>query len=224
MIYLITGASRPNGIGAELVRQLLAAGHDVHATARSVDALAFLKHARFTPHALDVADEKSIAALGRAVSAVDVLVNNAGTIGNSDAAIGEQTQSALVETFVINAAGPVLVTQALLPALEKGKRKLVAHVTSRMGSIADNSSGGYYSYRMSKAALNMASMSLARDLAPRGITSIVLHPGWVKTDMGGSGAPTEAPESARGMLAVIDRVGLAESGKFYDFRGKELPF
>lgn len=210
MIYLVTGANRENGIGAEMVRQLRAAGHQVYATARTA-AKDFL--------ALDVSDEQSIAALAEKIPALDVLINNAGTIGD-----GPVSMATLSETFAINAAGPLLLARALLPAIRRGQKKALVHITSKMGSIADNSSGGYYAYRMSKAALNMASMSLARDLRGDGITSVVLHPGWVQTDMGGRGAPITPETSAKGMLAVIDRLTPKDSGRFYDYKGNEIPF
>ena len=222
MIHLVTGANR--GIGLEFVRRLLALGHTVHATARDPARASVL--AGLTPHvhALDVGDEGSIARLAAALREVDVVINNAGTIGDEASPLGEQTLAGLSAAFAINAAGPLLLTQALLPAIGRGKRKLVVHITSRMGSIGDNSSGGYYSYRMSKAALNMASKSLALDLAPKGIISVVMHPGWVKTDMGGAGATLTPEESVRGMLKVIDGIDAKSSGKVYNYNGAEIAY
>jgi NAD(P)-dependent dehydrogenase (short-subunit alcohol dehydrogenase family) len=173
---------------------------------------------------LDLTQERSIEGLARDIDALDVLINNAGIANDEDTGIGTLGQAALAEAFLANAAGPLLLTQALLPALARGKRKLLVHITSRMGSIADNTSGGSYAYRMSKAALNMASKSLSVDLAPQGIVSVVLHPGWVKTDMGGSGAPLALEPAVRDVLAVIDGLSAKDSGNFLNYKGQPIPY
>jgi NAD(P)-dependent dehydrogenase (short-subunit alcohol dehydrogenase family) len=128
------------------------------------------------------------------------------------------------DVFRINTIGPMHLTDALVPRIAAGKRKIVAAVTSLMGSIEDNASGGYYAYRSSKAGLNAVFKSLAVDLKPRGITSVVLHPGWVKTDMGGPNAPLEAPESVRGMRAVLAKLTISDTGRFLDYQGREMPW
>jgi NAD(P)-dependent dehydrogenase (short-subunit alcohol dehydrogenase family) len=128
------------------------------------------------------------------------------------------------DVFRINTIGPTHLTDTLVPNLTSGKRKLVVCITSLLGSIADNTSGGYYAYRSSKAGLNAVVKSLSIDLKPRGIAAVVLHPGWVKTDMGGANAPLEAKESVGGMRSVIARLSLKDSGSFFDYHGKELPW
>jgi NAD(P)-dependent dehydrogenase (short-subunit alcohol dehydrogenase family) len=123
------------------------------------------------------------------------------------------------DTFDVNATGALRVSVALLPNIRRGGAKKLVHITSGMGSISDNTSGGYYAYRMSKAALNMMSRSLAVDLRGEGIASYVINPGWVQTDMGGRSAPTPVEESVRGILNEIDRATLADSGEFLNWRG-----
>jgi NAD(P)-dependent dehydrogenase (short-subunit alcohol dehydrogenase family) len=125
-------------------------------------------------------------------------------------------------SFAVNSVAPFEVTQALLPLLRKSSRPRVAHITSRMGSIADNGSGGYYAYRASKTALNMINMSLARDHA--WLTTVVVHPGWVRTQMGGAEAPVEPQSSASGIWRLIEGLGRTDSGRFFDYTGNELPW
>lgn len=221
---IVTGAGR--GIGLELTRQLLARGDRVTATARdpNVESLAELKrqhgeHLRVL--ALDVSDAGSIEAFAKALDgeAVDVLINNAAISGNQGALNSLAMDDAL-KVYATNAVGQVLLTRALRGNLRKGTDARVAHITSGMGSISENTSGGWYAYRMSKAALNMASKCLALEFEREGILSAVINPGWVKTDMGGSGAPTEVNESAEGILRVIDSLTAPRSGAFLDYRGE----
>jgi NAD(P)-dependent dehydrogenase (short-subunit alcohol dehydrogenase family) len=221
---IVTGAGR--GIGLELTRQLLARGDRVTATARDPNApsLAELKrqhgdHLRVL--ALDVSDAASIEAFARQIDGepVDVLINNAAISGNRGALNSLEMADAL-KVYATNAVGPVLLTRALRGNLRKGTDARVAHITSAMGSISENTSGGWYAYRMSKAALNMASKCLALEFEREGILSAVINPGWVKTDMGGSGAPTEVNESAEGILRVIDSLTAPRSGAFLDYRGE----
>lgn len=221
--WVVTGAGR--GLGLELARQLAAAGHAVTATARDPRASVELGRLDVRTERLDVSDDASVAAFARSLGGrpVDVLVDNAGTFGGREG-LEELDLDRLLATFSTNALGPLRVTRALLPNLRAGGRKLVAHVTSKMGSIEDNTSGGAYPYRMSKAALNMFNKSLAVDLAPEGFTCLVLHPGWVRTDMGGSGAPLSAEESVRGMLGVLERATPADSGRFLDHAGETIPW
>src|SRR5690606_28339066 len=124
----------------------------------------------------------------------------------------------------INTQAPVKMTEAFLPHVLRSQRKLVLAITSLMGSMGDNSSGGAILYRTSKAALNAAMKSIAIDLKPRGIGVLILHPGWVKTDMGGSNAPTSPAESVAGLRRVIEDFKPGDSGRFLDFRGRELPW
>jgi NAD(P)-dependent dehydrogenase (short-subunit alcohol dehydrogenase family) len=129
---------------------------------------------------------------------------------------------AIRKQFEVNALGPLRIAKAMLPRLSKGSK--IALVSSRVGSIADNSSGGMYGYRMSKAALNMAGVSLARDLAARGILVVILHPGFVKTDMTGGAGNDEPSVAAKGLLSHIDKLSPETSGKFFHAHGQELPW
>ncbi|MFW6198298.1 MAG: SDR family oxidoreductase, partial [Acidobacteriota bacterium] len=154
---------------------------------------------------------------------LDILINNAG-VGVNRRDLGELDYDQILSHFRVNAMGPLRLTEALLPRLRQGERKLVVNMTSRMGSIDDNGSGGAYAYRGSKAALNMFNRSLAVDLGPEGIVCVVLHPGWVRTRMGGSSAPTSVEESVGGLIEVIDGLDQEDSGRFYDYTGEEIPW
>jgi NAD(P)-dependent dehydrogenase (short-subunit alcohol dehydrogenase family) len=225
MRTVVTGANR--GIGLELVRQLRERGDDVEACARSPEQARELQQLagdRVRIHQLDVTDAASVRALAASLrDAVDVVFNVAGVYGGPRQSLRQMAEDLelddVAETFEVNAMGPLRVSVALLPHVRRGSVKKLVHVTSGMGSITDNTSGGFYSYRMSKAALNMMSRSLARDLASEGIASYVINPGWVQTDMGGSGAPTPVDESVRGILREIDRATLADSGEFLNWKG-----
>ncbi|MFM2128723.1 MAG: hypothetical protein RL477_269 [Pseudomonadota bacterium] len=222
---LVTGASR--GLGLEFVRQYADDGWRVHACCRApADAGALAAIAGdVTVHALDVTDHGAIAALARNVAgeAIDLLLNNAGIYGRRQS-LGRIDFAGWEEVLRTNTLAPVAVTEALLPALEKAKGAKVALITSRMGSIADNTSGGTYAYRASKAALNAAGRSLALDLAGRGIVVLLLHPGWVRTDMGGAGGQIDAPRSVAGLRRVIAGAGAADSGRFFAYDGREIPW
>ncbi|MCG8504876.1 MAG: SDR family oxidoreductase, partial [Sphingomonadales bacterium] len=183
---LITGASR--GIGLGLVRHYAAAGWQVLACCRepeAVDAPAGVERI-----ALDVADDARIAALadGLAGRPIDLLINNAGIYGPRDAVVGNVKSADWLEVLRVNTIAPMMVTQALLPNIRAGNRKIIAIVSSKVGSIADNSSGNSYIYRSSKTAVNQVSKSLSIDLRAEDITVVALHPGWVQTDMGGPNA------------------------------------
>jgi NAD(P)-dependent dehydrogenase (short-subunit alcohol dehydrogenase family) len=217
-VSLVTGANR--GIGLELARQLAARGDEVIAVCRkttpALDALGVRVEA-----GIEVTDEKSLAVLAGRLAGVDIdlLVNNAG-IGEWGGLDGIDFAS-IERQFEVNAMGPLRVTAALLPLLHEGSK--VAIVTSRMGSIADNTSGGFYGYRMSKAAVNAAGVSLAHDLRGRGIAVTLLHPGMVNTDMTHHGITPE--EAVRGLLARIDALALETSGRFlHAGTGETLPW
>ena len=223
---VVTGANR--GIGLELVRQLLARGEEVHATARDperAEELAAIDGERLHIHRLDQREPDSVRALAAALGGapVDLLVNNAGVYGGSRQHLPDIDFEDAVETFRVNALGPLRVTIALLANLKAARGKVI-HVTSGMGSIADNKSGSFYAYRMSKAALNMMSRTLAVDLRGAGVASAVINPGWVKTDMGGPGAPTPVAESVRGILREIDAFTLEATGAFLDWKGRPYPW
>lgn len=227
MRYVVTGANR--GIGLELARQLLAGGKIVEAACREphraveLRALPTRPGAELRIHACDVASDPSVAsfAAGLAEGGVDVLINNAGMLGKMEA-LEELDLDDVRRTFDVNALGAIRVTRALLPRIRQGRGRKVVHVSTKMASIADNTSGGAFGYRMSKVALNMASRSMALALRGERIVSVVVNPGWVQTDMGGPGAPTPVAESARGILALIDRLKLEDSGEFWDYRGDKI--
>jgi NAD(P)-dependent dehydrogenase (short-subunit alcohol dehydrogenase family) len=218
---LITGCSR--GIGHEIARQLAADGHAVIATARNPAILEREFGDRARVFSLDVNDPTSVRDLARRVDGpIDVLINNAGVLLDADSDFATVSLDKINESLAVNALSAMRVTQAFLPHLEKGTKPVVANITSLMGSIADNKSGGYYGYRMSKAALNMFTKSFAIDYPE--ITAICLHPGWVQTDMGGGEAPTPAAESAKGLINVILKAKKSQSGCFLNFKGQEMPW
>jgi NAD(P)-dependent dehydrogenase (short-subunit alcohol dehydrogenase family) len=221
--WLVTGASR--GLGLEWARQLAARGETVIATARDPEASRELKALGVETHELDVADQGSVDAFAAGLGSrpLDVILNNAG-VGGSGAALPQLEWDEVLRTMDVNALGPMRVTQAAWTNLLAGRRKLVVNVTSRMGSIGDNGSGGYYAYRASKAALNMLTRTLALDSRRQGVTCVLLHPGWVATDMGGKQAPLSPQQSVEGMLSVLDRLAPGDSGRFLDWSGAELPW
>ncbi|MEX1311234.1 MAG: SDR family oxidoreductase [Candidatus Sulfomarinibacteraceae bacterium] len=215
----ITGANR--GIGLELARQFQARGDEVIAACRRPsEALAGLGVRVID--GVDVADEDGLRRLTDGVGdlEVDVLVNNAGVL--SDESLDDLDLDRIRRQFEINALGPLRVTAALRPSLGAGAKVVI--VTSRMGSIEDNTSGGRYGYRMSKAAVNMAGRSLAHDLKPAGVAVAVLHPGFVRTDMTGHSGLIDPPESAAGLIARIDELDLESSGSFWHANGEPLPW
>ncbi len=226
---LITGSNR--GLGLDLVRQYAALGWRVHACCRdpgaatALGALAAAHPGQVAVHALDVADFAAVDRLAATLhgEALDVLFNNAGVFGDR-CGFGEVDYDVWARTLRTNTMAPLKLAEAFVGHVARSAQRKIANVTSLMGSIADNGSGGHYVYRSSKAALNMVNRSLAHDLRDRGVTCLVLHPGWVKTDMGGPGAPLEIPESVAGMIRVVERATLADSGKFYDWEGEELPW
>ncbi|MGD9814265.1 MAG: SDR family oxidoreductase [Hyphomonadaceae bacterium] len=216
---VVTGANR--GIGLELAKQMHARGDAVVAVCRTASAELNALGVRVEAE-IDVSDARSISELAQRLAGVeiDVLVNNAGILRRES--LEHLDFAGVEEQFAVNALGPLRVTAALLPLLRKGGK--VAIVTSRMGSIADNASGGYYGYRMSKAAVNAAGMSLARDLAGRGIAVALLHPGMVATEMTGRHGVPPA-EAAASVLARIDALTLETSGRFiHAGTGEELPW
>lgn len=230
MKYLVTGANR--GLGLEFTTKLAERGDEVIATCRSIAAakelqeLAERSGGKVRLFEMDVAtpaDNQKLAAFLEG-QAVDVLINNAGHYSKDNGPFETIDFDGIMKDFAINAMGSLRVTQAALPAIRRGSLKKIINISSKMGSIADNSGGGAYAYRMSKTALNMGSRSLAQDLKPEGITVLTMHPGWVLTDMGGPNALVDANESINGLIKVIDNAGLEQSGRFWDFRGEELPW
>ncbi len=228
--YLVTGANR--GLGLEFVRQLIARGDTVIACCREPEKAGELKAIdgeRLSIQALDVSDPKAIAALPGLLATdgvgVDVLINNAGVAAGEEE-FGEFDAATMANVLRINAVAPMLMTQALTPLLEKspGKAKVV-YITSGLGSISQAEGLMFgLSYGMSKAALNMGGKKLAAELTGRGIASVLLHPGWVQTDMGTSAAPLKPADSIRGMLQVIDKLSVADGLRYVTFEGAELPW
>lgn len=224
MHVVVTGANR--GIGLELVRQLLARGDRVEAAVRDPDKATDLKTLDARIHRVDVTQDAHVGELAAALgdTAIDLVINCAGVYGGTRQSLRDFDVADAMRTFDTNAIGALRVSRALLPHLRRGTAKKLVHVTSGMGSIADNGSGGFYAYRMSKAALNMMSKSLAVDLKPEGIASYVINPGWVQTDMGGASAPTPVAVSVRGILREVDAATLADSGEFLDYKGGRYPW
>jgi NAD(P)-dependent dehydrogenase (short-subunit alcohol dehydrogenase family) len=227
--FLITGANR--GIGLELTRQAVAREDHVIATCRRPDDAGALRELRgrhpesIEVHELDVASDGSVATLVATLGdrAIDVLINNAGIYGGDAQTLTDTDYAAWSETLAVNTLAPFRVTAALLPALRRSHRPRVLTVSSEMGSLAGKSTGAY-AYRSSKAAVNKVMQVLAEELRNEGIAVILAHPGWVSTDMGGCSAPVSPQESAGGLLALVDRMTLEDSGRFLAWTGEELPW
>lgn len=233
---LITGANR--GLGLELARQYAADGWRVLACSRHPDAEALVALARERPatscHALDVTDAASVAALAAALrgTPVDLLLNVAGVMhrrveaagGASLPAFGGLDYEDWSRVLAVNVLGQARVAEALLENVAASDQKKIVTLSSELGSVGGNERGGLYAYRSSKAAVNAVMKSMAIDLAPRGIIAVPMHPGWVRTDMGGPKAPLSATESAAGMRRVIAGLTIADSGRFLQWDGRELPW
>ncbi len=220
-IAVVTGANR--GIGLSLCRALAARGTLVLGVCRKSSPELVATGAEIVD-GVDVTNPESLARLKTAVGdrRVRLLVNNAGILLWEGETLGALDPAGLRRQFEVNSIAPLLVTEALLESLHHGAK--VALITSRMGSIADNGSGGHYGYRMSKAALNAAGMSLTRDLAPRGISVAILHPGMVSTDMIGGRGQISPDDAARNLLARIDALTPETSGTFWHASGEVLPW
>ena len=215
---LVTGSNR--GIGLQLCTQFVARGDDVIAVCRSAgDDLSRLG-VRIIENT-DVSDDDSVKRLQDALGKqrVDILVNGAGILRQDK--LGELDYDEISEQFRVNALGPLRVTEALLDNLRKGSKVII--ITSRLGSIEDNSSGGYYGYRASKTAVNQIGTNLRHELLPRGIAVALLHPGLVATEMTG-GQGIDPGESARGLIQRIDELNLGNSGGFWHAEGYALPW
>jgi NAD(P)-dependent dehydrogenase (short-subunit alcohol dehydrogenase family) len=229
-IALITGANR--GLGLEFAQQYLADGWQVYAACRDPASASELRrlaknsNGKLRILAMDVTDPASIHATAIELDgqAIDLLLNNAGVIGPRGQIIGNIDYDAWAEVLAINTIGPMRVSEAFVEHVARSDRKLIVTLTSGMGSIADNTSGGSIVYRSSKAAVNMVMRSLAIDLAPRGITCVVMNPGWVRTDMGGPNATLEPSESISALRRLIASLGPEHSGKFFNHTGREYPW
>jgi NAD(P)-dependent dehydrogenase (short-subunit alcohol dehydrogenase family) len=228
---LITGANR--GIGLELVRQYAHAGWRVHACcreparARDLESVIRSNAGRVTAHALDVTDARSRAALAKGLAGdpIDLLFHNAGIYGPNGVAFGRNTgEEEWLEVLRVNTLAPLKLSELLVDNVAKSRRRIIAVMSSGMGSVGDNTSGGAYLYRSSKSALNAVAKSMAADLASRRIIVLVLCPGWVRTDMGGSNAPLPVERSVRGLRKVIEDATVADSGTFIRYEGTRVPW
>ena len=227
---LITGANR--GLGLEFARQYAADGWQVYAACRAPDSakelqkLAAKSGGRMRIVTINVTDTASVRTAAGMVGgeAIDLLLNNAGVGSPRNQKIGSLDYAAWAKVLDANTLGPMRVVEAFLENVARSTLKRIVAITSGMGSLEDNTSGGSYAYRTSKAAVNMVIRSLAIDLAPRGITCIVMNPGWVRTDMGGAGGKLMPTESVTAMRFVIASLRSEDSGKFLNYNGKPYPW
>jgi NAD(P)-dependent dehydrogenase (short-subunit alcohol dehydrogenase family) len=226
---LITGASR--GIGLEFAQQYAADGWRLVAACRAPEAATDLSslaasNAAVSIIQMDVCDRASVAAAQASLDglAIDLLINNAGVMGRRPQDFGDSDDASWLEVLDTNVIGPMRVVECLVANVEAGEGRMIATVSSRMGSIGANDAGGSYAYRSSKAGVNAVVKSLSVDLRARGITCVAFHPGWVRTDMGGASAPVTARECVAGMRRVIAGAGLGDSGGFFDYDGTPLPW
>lgn len=226
----ITGANR--GLGLEFCRQYAEAGWRVIAACRNPSQATQLKllserYQNVRIESLDVANFSEIDALSTrlGLESIDILLNNAGIYpDNQEHSFGQLDYPAWLEAFTINSMAPVKLAEALLPHIQRSQKKLIVSISSLMGSMADNHSGGSLLYRSSKASLNAAMKSLSIDLLAQSIGVLILHPGWVLTDMGGKNALIDVKESVTGMRSQIENFTLAQSGSFLKYDGSTLPW
>jgi len=226
---LVTGSNR--GIGLELVRCFADLSWRVFAACRHPQDAAELQelagaHPLLTVHPLDVSDPAQIRRLADELRdlPIDILFNNAGIFGPAQQGFGESDPAGWLETLRVNTVAPLQMAEAFVENVARSRLKVIASMGSLMGSLADNTSGGYYAYRTSKAGVHMVMRGLAADLSPRGIVAVVFHPGWVQTRMGGPTAPVTPRESAAGISEVLQRLTPRDTGKFFDYTGAERPW
>jgi len=220
---LVTGANR--GLGLEYARQFIDKGYHVIGTARKPAEADELKALGAEVMALDVADDASVSDLAEALEGrpIDILINNAGIFDRRDVDLAAADADMFLRTIDINTAGPLRVTQALMPNLKAGERKKVISMSSGLGSI-ENSTGGWYAYRSSKTALNQVNKIWSEEFKGDGFIFTVVHPGWVQTDMGGANATYTPEESVTGLIAVIEELDAEDNGRFYDLKGETIPW
>ena len=231
MNVLITGSNR--GIGLGLVSAYISKGAHVIASCRTPENVKELESLRRS-HGdrlkilqLDVTKKKQLVSLDEELGdrKIDILYLNAGVTGDRRAVpFGGLKSQEWSEVLLVNSIAPILVAQRMLPRIRRSGSKTIAILTSQMGSIGNNTSGGSYIYRSSKAALNAGAKSMALDLKGIGVKVILLHPGWVQTDMGGPNAEITVEQSVAGMVTLIERLGIDESGSFFNYRGEILPW
>lgn len=224
---MVTGSNR--GLGFEFAKQYAADGWRVFAACRrptSADSLRLLaerSRGLVEVVTMDVTDLQSVkhAAVQVGDVAIDILINSAGIGGKPDQRAGNVDYKSWAAVFDVNTMGPLRVTETFIDHLARSERKLVVTITSGMGSLTDNTSGGSIAYRSSKAAVNMVMRSVAIDFVSRGVACVLVSPGWVKTDMGGPGASIPPTESVTALKRLIETLGPAQSGKFFHYDGRE---
>ena len=228
MKILITGASR--GIGLAMVRYGMEKGWDVLACCRHPQqaekllSMAQLSNGRVSVYVADMSELATIQALAYELrnESIDMLINNAGVYGSERNSFGQVDAQDWVETFKVNTIAPLKMSEAFIEQLSMGHNKVIACLSSKMGSMDDNTSGGSYIYRSSKAALNAVAKSMSIDLAERGIKCVVLHPGWVKTEMGGPNAEITTKESVSKIFNTLLSLKMKDSGRFIDIDGTDI--
>ena len=226
---LITGANR--GLGLEFVERYLESGDDVMASYRNEDSSFDLikmsnERSNLKLLQLDVSSNKSLNSFAENLgdSPIDIFINNAGVYGPRNSSFGNVDEENWIPAIKINAIAPILLTQLIIKNIRSGADKKLIFVTSKMGSIDDNKGGGAYVYRSSKTALNAVVKSLSVDLENEGIVVALIHPGWVKTDMGGPNALIDKDTSVRGMTGVISNLDISSTGNFYNYDGSIIPW
>ena len=226
---LITGCNR--GIGLELCRQYALSGWHVHACCRKPDSAAELQQLaseqnKINIHALDVSDTQQIKDLSNHLDSVpiDILFNNAGVYGQGDAYFGNTDEEKWIECFRINTISPLKMMENFVSHIAASEQKIIATMSSKMGSMDDNGSGGSYVYRSSKAAINAVMVSASIDLSPQNIKVAILHPGWVKTDMGGPNAEISTEQSVTQIKHILSNLTADTSGRFFDIDGSIIPW
>ena len=226
---LVTGANR--GIGIEFVGQYLNEGNEVIATYRNENSSMDLikmgnERSNLKLLQLDVSSNKSLNSFAENLgdSPIDIFINNAGVYGPRNSSFGNVDEENWIPAIKINAIAPILLTQLIIKNIRSGADKKLIFVTSKMGSIDDNKGGGAYVYRSSKTALNAVVKSLSVDLENEGIVVALIHPGWVKTDMGGPNALIDKDTSVRGMTEVISNLDISSTGNFYNYDGSIIPW
>jgi len=230
MKLLITGASR--GIGLEMVRSSMERGWRVYACcrhpqqAKSLLGLAALAPDKISVHIADMRELATLQALAYELrnESIDMLINNAGVYGPDQNRFGEVDVAGWQDAFQVNCIAPLKLAELMIGQLHGGNQKIIACLSSKMASMADNGSGGSYIYRSSKAALNAVVKSMSIDLAAQGIKAVALHPGWVKTDMGGPHAEISTAESVSKMFEILLSLDTSDSGRFIDIDGSDIPW
>ncbi|MGB5397976.1 MAG: SDR family oxidoreductase [Gammaproteobacteria bacterium] len=230
MNLLITGTSR--GIGLEMVRVCVERGWRVFACCRhpqqaeALLGLAALAPGKVSVHIADLRELATLQALAYELrnESIDMLINNAGVYGPDQNQFGEVDVAGWQDAFLVNCIAPLKLAELMQGPLQAGRQKTIACLSSKMASMADNGSGGSYIYRSSKAALNAVVKSMSVDLAPQGIKAVALHPGWVKTDMGGPNAEISVRESVNRLFEILLALDASDSGRFIDIDGKDIPW